>query len=144
MSRKGATRSSTTCPRTCPRCSTRGRRSGARRSSGSSTPTSTARSPISTTSCASSAPSWTGEVEPAPELPPDARQAEELGDLLFAAVNVARRLNVDPELELRRATQRFVARVERAQALAAGDDHDWTKLPLDDQDRYFDLAKESE
>ncbi len=85
-----------------------------------------------------------GRGEPAPELPPDARQAEELGDLLFAAVNVARRLNVDPELELRRTTQRFVARVERAQALAAGDDQDWTKLPLDDQDRYFDLAKESE
>ena len=35
------------------------------------------------------------------------RQAEEVGDLLFAAVNVARRLGADPELELRRASQRF-------------------------------------
>jgi MazG family protein len=81
--------------------------------------------------------------EPAHELPPDPRQAEELGDLLFAAVNVARRLNVDPELELRRAAQRFVARVEQAQALAAADGRVWTELPLEEQDRYFDVAKES-
>jgi MazG family protein len=81
--------------------------------------------------------------EPAHELPPDPRQAEELGDLLFASVNVARRLNVDPELELRRAAQRFVARVEQAQELAAADGRDWTELPLEEQDRYFDVAKES-
>ena len=35
-------------------------------------------------------------------------------------VNVARRLNVDPELELRAATQRFVERVETAQAPRGG------------------------
>jgi uncharacterized protein YabN with tetrapyrrole methylase and pyrophosphatase domain len=58
-------------------------------------------------------------------------------------VNVARRLNVDPELELRRAAQRFVARVEQAQELAAADGRDWTELPLEEQDRYFDVAKES-
>jgi MazG family protein len=81
---------------------------------------------------------------PAPELPPDPRQAEELGDLLFACVNVARRLNADPELELRRATQRFALRVEAAERLAGADGRTWTTLPLDEQDRYFDLAKEAE
>ena len=50
---------------------------------------------------------------------PDARVAAELGDVLFAVVNVARRLNVDPELELRAAAKRFRARVETAEALAA-------------------------
>jgi len=39
--------------------------------------------------------------------------------VLFAAVNVARNLGVDPELELRQASQRFVERVERAEQLAA-------------------------
>src|SRR5438105_6800587 len=39
------------------------------------------------------------------------RRSAELGDLLFACVNVARRIGVDPELELRRSTQRFRARV---------------------------------
>lgn len=80
--------------------------------------------------------------EPAPELPPDPRQAEEIGDFLFACVNVARRLNVDPELELRRAAERFVARVEAAERLAAQDGHDFATLPLDAQDSYFDRAKE--
>ncbi len=82
--------------------------------------------------------------DPAPELPPDPRQAAELGDVLFAAVNVARRLNVDPELELRRASKRFVERVEAAERLAAADGSAWSELALGEQDRYFDRAKEAE
>ena len=82
--------------------------------------------------------------DPAPETEPDARIAAEFGDVLFAAVNVARKLNVDPELELRRATQRFVERVEEAERLAEHDGAEWAKLPLAEQDRYFDLAKENE
>ena len=66
----------------------------------------------------------------------------ELGDVLFAAVNVARKLEVDPELELRRATDRFRRRVETAEQLAREAGEDWTALPLEQQDRYFDLAKE--
>jgi MazG family protein len=82
--------------------------------------------------------------DPAPETAPEQRVASELGDVLFAAVNVARRLNVDPELELRAATKRFRARVDGAEALAAADGKDWTKLPLDEQDAYYDKAKESQ
>ena len=85
-----------------------------------------------------------GRSDPAPETPPDPRQAAELGDLLFAAVNVARRLNADPELELRSATARFRSRVEGAERRAAADGKDWTALPLEEQDRYFDLAKEAQ
>jgi uncharacterized protein YabN with tetrapyrrole methylase and pyrophosphatase domain len=71
------------------------------------------------------------------------RRAEELGDVLFAAVNVARKLEVDPELELRRASERFRRRVEVAERLAREKGEDWSALPLEQQDRYFDLAKES-
>jgi MazG family protein len=67
----------------------------------------------------------------------------ELGDVLFAAVNVARRLDVDPELELRRASERFRRRVEVAEELARANGDDWSALPLDRQDRYFDQAKET-
>jgi MazG family protein len=67
---------------------------------------------------------------------------EELGDVLFACVNVARHLSVDPELELRRASRRFVARVERASELAAAEGKEFAALALDEQDRWFDLAKE--
>ena len=81
-------------------------------------------------------------VDPAPETEPDPRVFGEVGDVLFAAVNVARRLNVDPELALRAATARFVGRVERGERLAAQDGREFAKLPLDEQDRYFDQAKE--
>jgi MazG family protein len=80
--------------------------------------------------------------DPPPETEPDARVAAELGDVLFACVNVARRLNVDPELELRAAAKRFRARVEVAASLAAANGKDWTTLPLGEQDAYFDQAKE--
>jgi MazG family protein len=40
------------------------------------------------------------------------RVPEELGDVLFTVVNLARHLNVDPELALRGATERFISRFE--------------------------------
>jgi MazG family protein len=80
--------------------------------------------------------------ETAPETEPPARVFEEMGDVFFAAVNVARRLNVDPELALRTMTQRFVDRVERAEGRAAAEGKVFAELGLDEQDRYFDLAKE--
>jgi MazG family protein len=81
--------------------------------------------------------------EPAPETEPDAHVLEELGDVLFAGVNVARRLNVDPELALRAMSDRFVARVERAEELASEEGKRWTELGLEQQDSYFDRAKEA-
>jgi uncharacterized protein YabN with tetrapyrrole methylase and pyrophosphatase domain len=64
--------------------------------------------------------------------------------VLFAAVNVARKLELDPELELRRASERFRRRVEVAERLARENGEDWSSLPLEQQDHYFDRAKESE
>jgi XTP/dITP diphosphohydrolase/tetrapyrrole methylase family protein/MazG family protein/ATP diphosphatase len=78
------------------------------------------------------------------DLDSPGRRAEELGDVLFAAVNVARKLDVDPELELRRASQRFRRRVEVAEELARASGEDWSALPLERQDHYFDLAKETQ
>ena len=69
--------------------------------------------------------------------------AHELGDVLFATVNVARKLDIDPELELRAAAKRFRARVDSADAIARADGKDWTKLPLEEQDAYYDQAKET-
>ena len=80
--------------------------------------------------------------ELAPETEPPAHVFEEMGDVFFAAVNVARRLNVDPELALRTMTRRFVDRVERAEERAAAEGKSFTDLELTEQDRYFDLAKE--
>jgi uncharacterized protein YabN with tetrapyrrole methylase and pyrophosphatase domain len=80
--------------------------------------------------------------EPAPETEADPEVFRELGDLLFATVNVARRLNVDPELALRTSTRSFVERVERAAELAAAEGESFPDLDLATQDRYYDRAKE--
>jgi len=80
--------------------------------------------------------------ETAPETEPDPHVLEEMGDVFFAAVNVARRLNVDPELALRTMTRRFVDRVERAERFAAEEGKSFAELDLEEQDRYFDRAKE--
>jgi MazG family protein len=78
---------------------------------------------------------------PAPETEPREEVFGEIGDLLFTVVNVARRLNVDPELALRATSGRFVGRVERAQQLAADAGETWTELDLAAQDAYYDRAK---
>jgi nucleoside triphosphate diphosphatase len=57
----------------------------------------------------------------------------ELGDVLFAAVNVARKLKVDPELALRAATDRFRGRIEAAEALAARAGQSWNDLSPEQQ-----------
>jgi XTP/dITP diphosphohydrolase/tetrapyrrole methylase family protein/MazG family protein/ATP diphosphatase len=82
--------------------------------------------------------------DPPPETEPERAVEAELGDVLFACVNVARRFNVDPELALRLASSRFRARVERAESLAAAEGHDFAELDVAEQDRYFDRAKEEE
>jgi MazG family protein len=79
---------------------------------------------------------------PAPETEPDQAVAGEIGDLLFTIVNVARRLNVDPELALRQTSARFVRRIEEARRLAAERGEEWSSLVLEAQDRYYEQAKE--
>jgi nucleoside triphosphate diphosphatase len=80
---------------------------------------------------------------PAPETEPSKHVFGEVGDLLFTVVNLARIVNVDPELSLRSTTARFVERVERAAELASRDGRDWRELDLEEQDRYYRLAKEA-
>ena len=71
---------------------------------------------------------------------PDARYAA-AGDLLFAAVNVARKLKVDPELALRSSADRFRARVEAAERLAEADGASWNDLHTGRQITYYAQAR---
>jgi MazG family protein len=75
------------------------------------------------------------------EHEPDGHVVHEAGDLLFAAVNVSRLANVDPELALRAAAGRFRERVERAAELARESGEEWAALDLDAQDAWYRRAK---
>jgi XTP/dITP diphosphohydrolase/tetrapyrrole methylase family protein/MazG family protein/ATP diphosphatase len=76
-----------------------------------------------------------------PEHEPDAAVVHELGDLLFAAVNVARLAGVDPELALRAAADRFRSRVECAERLAGEAGERFAELGLERQDEWYRRAK---
>ena len=78
---------------------------------------------------------------PSPETEADPRVFAEIGDLLFTVVNVARAVNVDPELALRATTGRFVTRVETAEQLAAAEGLVWAGLDLDTQEAWYERAK---
>ena len=59
-----------------------------------------------------------GEVEAALQNESDARVAEELGDLLFTVVNLARWRGIDPEMALRDNNRKFRGRFEQMEAEA--------------------------
>lgn len=68
----------------------------------------------------------------------------ELGDLLFACVNVARKLHLDPELALRAASVRFRDRVQAGIDLAASDGRTWNDLSAEEQLGYYAQARLNE
>jgi XTP/dITP diphosphohydrolase/tetrapyrrole methylase family protein/MazG family protein/ATP diphosphatase len=76
-------------------------------------------------------------------LAAEGREAQfaEVGDLLFAAVSVARKLHVDPELSLRSAADRFRGRVEAAGRLAASEGRNWNDLDPEAQIAYYAKAQ---
>jgi len=71
----------------------------------------------------------------------DPARAAELGDLLFAVVNWARHLGIDPEAALREACDKFERRFAAMEALAGGD---FPALDLAAKDRLWDQVKLNE
>ena len=70
-----------------------------------------------------------------------ARAADELGDLLFTLVNVARHLKIDPEDALRRMTQRFAARFRHIERHAAETGRAVPDLSLEEMEAVWQAAK---
>jgi nucleoside triphosphate diphosphatase len=68
----------------------------------------------------------------------EAERAAELGDLLFAAVNLARHHGIDPETALRGATERFEARFRHVERIA---DKPLKDMDLDDLEALWQQAK---
>ncbi len=66
---------------------------------------------------------------------------EELGDLLFSCVNLARHLGIDPEGALRAANTKFVGRFEAMEEMIRSEGRKPADLELDELDRYWDHSK---
>jgi nucleoside triphosphate diphosphatase len=84
------------------------------------------------------------ELDELVEAPTREAQFHELGDVLFAAVNVARKLTVDPELALRASADRFKSRVTAGEELAASENRNWNDLAPEDQLAYYARARLTE
>ncbi|HET6744322.1 MAG TPA: nucleoside triphosphate pyrophosphohydrolase [Candidatus Limnocylindria bacterium] len=83
------------------------------------------------------------ELHAAAAMDDDARdeRLHELGDLLFAAVNLARWLKLDPEEALRAANRRWIERYERVEALAASRGQVLVDLSADEKDDLWNEVK---
>ena len=67
------------------------------------------------------------------------RKLEEMGDLLFAVVNLARHLNIEPEAALREANRKFEARFRAIEA-----EPGFTDMSLDEMEALWVKAKEAQ
>jgi MazG family protein len=69
------------------------------------------------------------------------QMTRELGDVLFALVNLARKLGLDAENALRGATERFSRRFAHMEEAVAADGRKLSDLSLDEQNLLWDAAK---
>jgi len=69
---------------------------------------------------------------------------EELGDLLFAVVNLSRFLKVDPEIALKKANAKFSLRFRAMENLARKNGREFKDLPREEMESFWDAAKKSE
>ena len=69
--------------------------------------------------------------------------AEELGDVLFMVVNIARRLNVDPDAALNMVCEKFTKRFKFMEECARSEGKSISDYTLEELDAFWDKAKES-
>lgn len=96
-------------------------------------------------------PSWEGSAEKIEEELREVREVatgadtaarhHEIGDLLFAVVNLARKVGVDAETALRDASGRFAARFERIEDRLAAQQRRPTDASLEELDALWNEAK---
>ena len=77
---------------------------------------------------------------------PDNKDAleDELGDLFFALINLARRLEVDPETALRRTNRKFERRFRAMEIHLAEKQRLMTDASLDEMERLWTSIKQEE
>jgi tetrapyrrole methylase family protein / MazG family protein len=82
------------------------------------------------------------DVESGPSrLPAKQQLEEELGDLLFVCVNLARFLRVDPEIALKKANAKFSKRFQWMESAAARTGHRFLDLPRAEKEELWNQSK---
>ena len=69
---------------------------------------------------------------------------DELGDVLFAAVNLARFLKVDPEIALKRSNAKFTSRFQEMERLARASGRALANAPRSEMELLWERAKAAE
>ena len=77
-------------------------------------------------------------------LSDDAHRAEEAGDLLFAAVNVARLYGIESEMALREAGGKFLRRFTQVEKLVSDSGKQMSDYSLDELDKFWEQVKSDE
>ena len=84
------------------------------------------------------------ELEDAVASGDESRIRDEFGDLLFAAANVSRHMNLDPEATLRQANAKFVRRFTQVEGLLAAQGATPASATLDEMDTLWNEVKKAE
>ena len=71
----------------------------------------------------------------------EAAIVDEMGDLLFAVTNLARKLGVDPEQALRQTNQKFTGRFQHIEQRGRDQDKPLTDMSLEEMEGYWQDAK---
>ena len=69
------------------------------------------------------------------------RVSDEFGDVLFALINYARFVEVNPDEALERTTRRFIERFQHLESAVASDGKDLSEMNLAEMDVYWERAK---
>ncbi len=69
---------------------------------------------------------------------------DELGDVFFTLVNVARKHELDPESVMQTSTDKFIRRFTKMSEIAEKDGHHIEDLDINEMQRYWEMAKKDE
>ena len=85
-----------------------------------------------------------GELRKAREAQSVQQVEEEVGDVLFAAVNLARFLKVDPEIALKRTNAKFTSRFREMERVARDSGRALADVPREEMESLWERAKGTE
>ncbi|MBQ3464000.1 MAG: NTP pyrophosphohydrolase [Clostridia bacterium] len=68
---------------------------------------------------------------------------EEYGDLLFCVVTLGRHLKLTPEIALSNATEKFIRRFEKMEAMAKNNSKELNGLSAKELDELWEMAKKA-